>query len=187
MSLNNGNPSDGIASIQAAVQQAMNMYIGDPVPMTLTDGSNPNSHWSQDSNGQLIWTTGGISWNPSTGTVSMAQTHTTPKVGDISYQVEKAALCIYDGDAWKPLIKIESLAEMYKEFHENAQKEVKDMTRFLNLELDDNEELPQAIQDELLVQAFRLKIHRLIQSAKEDKDGTKISNNSNGESDKGNP
>jgi hypothetical protein len=88
-----------------------------------------------------------------------------PKVGDMSFQIEQNALCIWDGSSWKPIIKQETLEEAFRSFQENATQERNKMLRFCNLELDNEEPLPQEIQDELLIQAFRLKIMKLLQEA----------------------
>lgn len=92
-----------------------------------------------------------------------------PNLGAISYQLDKSAICIYDGESWKTLISSDVLEKAFQEFRKKETDVVSKMTRFFELELDNEEQLPQAIQDELLTQVFRLKVQKLLELLTETK------------------
>lgn len=179
---------EAMSSIQADIQAATSttistntvgtdsnfIYIGDP------PSGNGADNTGGAENGQITLTEQGLQWTPIQVTHQNASSwwpttpQKPPQVGDIQWDLGKMGLSIYDGSGWKPVITNDELKNLFEEYKNSMKEEVNEIERFLRLESDDVNALPEKLKDELLIQGFRLKIHRLLAAGfKEKQDGTK--------------
>lgn len=123
----------------------------------------------------IITTTGGNGWiefpnygvMPIPGYGKIEPVKEDAEVGDMDVSTDLGSLVMWDGSTWRPLIKLSTLEEMFEKFKANGQKELSDLKRFSNLDLEETDELPQDLQNELLVQAFKLKLYKLLAEHKD--------------------
>ena len=147
------------AGITTGVTSSSYVYIGDPPLQTGGSSGGTGIQFVENkppSNTNVTWTPFP---NPGYATI------TSPKkleIGDLEINLDdEQSIVMWDGNSWRPLLKLSSLKEMFLQMKTNGQKEIKDLQRF-DLEIEEEDQLPQELQDELLVQAFKLKLYKLL-------------------------